>query len=448
MEKDLTSGNISSQIKQLSIPSSIGFFFYTMFNVTDTYFASLIGDNAIAALVLASTVYFLILSISRGMSNAVTSLIGNALGTKDNIKVQNILMHTYIFAAFMTVFLYLFYFLFIDYIFSFTGGDSEYIDSSMLFINIIILGLPFYLTSSYSNAILISHADTKSFRNILIINFFLNIVLNYWFIYGGLGISPLGIEGIAYATISTEILTSLFLLYKVYKLKIVENFDNFKFDLSLIEEIVIQGLPSTLNMILMSLGAFILIYFISKLGADIVAAYGIGIRLEQMALVPSIGISVAVAAMVAQNNGAKDYKRIETIMKEIYKYSFILSFAGLIFMIFTSYYLAPYFTDSVVVLEQTEIYVKINAILLLAYILIFVNVSFLQAIKRPNMIFYIGLFRQIVFPFIFYTIAYYLELGALYYWLGTFLSVFLATVYIHNLQRKYLKNMLKNENIS
>ena len=442
MKKDLTNGDISSQIKAVSIPSSIGFFFYTMFNITDTYFASLISTNVIASLVLASTVYFMIISISRGMSTAVTSLIGNGLGQKDNLKVQNLSIHAYIFSFFMILFLYLFFFSFIDFIFNFTASSNEYLANSILFINIIVFGLPFYIFSSYSNAILISHGDTTSFRNILISNFILNIVLNYWFIYGGIGLLAMGFSGIAYATISTEFITMSYLFYKVFKLNIIK-IDSFKFDFRIIKEILFQGLPSTLNMTLMSMGSFILIYYLSILGDDIVSSYGIGIRLEQMALIPSIGLSVAVSAMISQNNGAKNYERIEKIMNKIYKYAYFLYFFGAIFMVLCTYILAPFFTDSNTVLNEAQIYLKINAILLLAYILIFVNVSFLQAIKRPKMIFYIGLFRQIIMPSILFYILYYYNLAAVYYWIATFISVSLATFYIHYLQKSYLKEMIE-----
>ena len=442
MKKDLTSGNISSQIKAVSIPSSIGFFFYTMFNITDTYFASIISTNAIASLVLASTVYFMIISISRGMSTAVTALMGNALGQKDNTKVQNLSIHAYIFAFFMVLFLYIFFFLFVDIIFNFTASSNEYLANSIIFINIIVLGLPFFLFASYSNAILISHGDTKSFRNILISNFILNMVLNYWFIYGGLGLNAMGFSGIAYATISTEFITMCYLFYKVSKLNIIK-INVFKFDIGIIKEILFQGLPSTLNMTLMSMGAFILIYYLSILGDEVVSAYGIGIRLEQMALIPSIGLSIAVSAMISQNNGAGNFRRIDDIMNKIYKYSYILYFFGAIFMLLCAYILAPIFTDSINVLNEAQIYLKVNAILLLAYILIFVNVSFLQAIKRPKMIFYIGLFRQIIMPIILFYIAYYYDLSAVYYWIATFISVSLATFYIHYLQKSYLKELIE-----
>ena len=80
MHIDLTQGDIKVQIKKLAIPASIGFFFHTMYNVTDTYFAGFISTQALSALTLSFSIFFMMIAIAGGMSEAVTSLVGNALG--------------------------------------------------------------------------------------------------------------------------------------------------------------------------------------------------------------------------------------------------------------------------------------------------------------------------------------------------------------------------------
>ena len=56
------------------------------------------------------------------------------------------------------------------------------------------------------NASLVSRGDTKSYRNVLIFSFFLNILLNPLFIYGFYLIPAMGISGIALATIVSELI--------------------------------------------------------------------------------------------------------------------------------------------------------------------------------------------------------------------------------------------------
>ena len=58
MYSDLTRGDISTHIRSLAVPASIGFFFHTMFNVTDTYFAGLISTQSLAALSISFPIFF------------------------------------------------------------------------------------------------------------------------------------------------------------------------------------------------------------------------------------------------------------------------------------------------------------------------------------------------------------------------------------------------------
>ena len=57
---DLIKDPIPHLIIKMAIPVSIGFFFHTMFNVVDTYFASQISSVAVAALTITFPIFFMI----------------------------------------------------------------------------------------------------------------------------------------------------------------------------------------------------------------------------------------------------------------------------------------------------------------------------------------------------------------------------------------------------
>ena len=67
--------------------------------------------------------------------------------------------------------------------------------------NVILCGTVFLVLQSIINACLNAQGDTKSYRNVLIMGFVLNCILDPWFLYGGLGVPPMGIKGIALATV-------------------------------------------------------------------------------------------------------------------------------------------------------------------------------------------------------------------------------------------------------
>ena len=176
MHTDLTQGSINTHLAKLAIPAIIGYFFHTMFNVTDTYFAGLISTQALAALSLSASVFFMILAIAIGMSEAVTSLVGNALGEKNTQKAQHIALNSIVFAFILSLCLSIFGVLSVPYLVD-ALGDASYKVQTLQYINFILYASFFFIASFFFNALLNANGDTVSFRNILIFTAFLNILL-------------------------------------------------------------------------------------------------------------------------------------------------------------------------------------------------------------------------------------------------------------------------------
>ncbi|OHE16958.1 MAG: hypothetical protein A2X96_05910 [Syntrophobacterales bacterium GWC2_56_13] len=75
-------------------------------------------------------------------------------------------------------------------------------------------------------------------------------------------------------------------------------------------EIARHGVPSAANLFTIGLGIFVITYFVSGFGKETVAAYGAAMRIEQIMLLPTIGLSTATLAIVAQNSGARLFARM------------------------------------------------------------------------------------------------------------------------------------------
>ena len=88
---------------------------------------------------------------------------------------------------------------------------------SMEYLNIIFLGSIFVFIQMGFNSSLSSMGDTKSYRNILIVSFFLNIILNPLFIFGYGIIPAMGMKGIAISTVISQGLGTIYIIYKVTK---------------------------------------------------------------------------------------------------------------------------------------------------------------------------------------------------------------------------------------
>jgi len=85
---NLTKDPVPKLIKQLAIPASVGFFFNTMYNVVDTYFAGQLSTDALAALSVSFPVFFILIAVSSGISQGATAILSNSLGAEDQ-RAQN-----------------------------------------------------------------------------------------------------------------------------------------------------------------------------------------------------------------------------------------------------------------------------------------------------------------------------------------------------------------------
>ena len=436
MHTDLTKGPIKEHLIKLSLPAILGYFFHTMFNVTDTYFAGLISTEALAALSLSASIFFMILAIAIGMSEALTSLVGNALGAKDMLKARNIAFNAILFAFGLSIFLSAFGILSVPYLIE-ALGDPTYVNQTLEYINIIIYATFFFIGSFFFNALLNATGDMVSFRNILIFTAFLNILLDYVFV----NYLAYGVKGIAYATIISELITMLYLFYKVQKSALHLQYREFTFDSHIIKKLLKQGFPPSMNMFMMAFGMYIITYFVAPYGKEAVAAFGIGMRIEQLFLMPVVGLGIATLAIVSQNSGAKNYERILPTTNIAIKYGFILSTLGVLTFFIFGDFLSSLLTSDALVMKQIVLYLRICGFAFFGFVMIFVYISMLQGIQKPAVIFPVSVYRQVLAPLALFSLFTFFELEIYAIWLGLDAIILSSALYLWWYSNKKLQEL-------
>ena len=97
------------------------------------------------------------------------------------------------------------------------GSSNEVILLGLEYTNVIFSGSIIFISVVALNALLHAEGDTKTYRNILILSFFLNIFLNPLFIFGYGFIPAMGVTGIGIATIVSQLIAFLVILFRVLK---------------------------------------------------------------------------------------------------------------------------------------------------------------------------------------------------------------------------------------
>jgi putative MATE family efflux protein len=441
---NLTSAPIKNLVKMMAIPAIIGFFFNTLFNIVDTIYSGLISTQAIAALSLSFPIFFILISIGTGLSTGATAIISNHLGKEDHKEGKIYALQTISFGILISIPLTFIGLVSSPYLFKLLGATGEYLFLSLAFMNTIFYGTIFFIMVYVFNSILNAIGDTKTFRNFLVVGLFVNIVLDPMFMFGWLGLPEMGVAGVALATVLVQAGGMIYMGWKASKTFLFEqpSFEKLIPQKGPYLGIIQQGVPSALNTASVGVGIFIITYFISIFGKEAVAAYGIATRVEQLFLLPLVGLSVATLTLVGQNNGARKFDRVRETLKITTKYGvYIMTFGALCIFFFSSYFMRI-FTSDINVISIGSHYLKYAAFLTWAYLLLFLNVSALQGLKKPMYALYVGLARQIILPvFMFKFLSLYFGINGIWAsvffinWLAAIVTIFYAKKQVAKLQQ-------------
>ena len=399
---NLTKDSIWFLLRKVTIPASTGSLFMTFYNLVDTYFAGKISPEALAAVAKSWPITFIALAISIGIQAGTQSLISNSVGAKENKVASLYVAQSITFAVIISVFVTFFGLNFSEFLLQIMGSSQESIILTREYLDIIFYGSIIILVQLSLNGTLAAQGDTKSYRNILIISFFLNIFLNPIFIFGYGIIPAFGIAGLAISTLIAQGVGVLYLIYKVYccKLKKFLYLQCFIPKINLLINLFKQSVPIMFTMLMIMFGIFNIFYFVGQFGELSTAGYGTAVRIEQVLLLPVIGLNTAVLSIAGQNYGAKLFNRI----KEVYGKALIFGFgfmviAGII-IYFSSSLVISLFTTNQEVIRSGALYLQVAALIGPIYPVFFITSALFQALKLAIYSLYMTIIRLTLIPFL------------------------------------------------
>ena len=388
-------------LKKIAIPASTGTLFQTLYNIVDTFFAGKISANALAAIAKSFPLYFIIIATGVGIVSASNALISNSLGAKEDRTASLYVAQSLLYSVFVSILVTIIGLSFSDDLLRFMGSDSETIRLATDYLDIIFFATFIFLIQISLNGALNAQGDTKSYRNVLIFSFFLNIGLNPLFIFGLGPIPAFGIAGLAIATVIAQFLGLIYLAYKVYccELKQFLSPQCFLPKYDLIKNLTYQSVPMMMNMFMIGLGIFNILFFVSKFGYLAAAGYGSALRIEQILLLPVIGLNTAVLTIAGQNFGAKLFDRVdESYTKAIAVGSSFMILAGIVIFLLADN-IVSIFTDNQEVIDFGADYLKVAAFIGPVYPVFFITNALFQAIKKPIYTVVITFSRLVLLPF-------------------------------------------------
>ncbi|MGB7320881.1 MAG: MATE family efflux transporter [Albidovulum sp.] len=396
-KRDLTTGAISGHFRTLAVPAAVGMLFNTLYNIVDIWFAGRLATDAQAGLALGFQAFYILMAIGIGLGAAMGALIGNALGKREARTARRLAAQGISYGIVASLVLIAVGYWLGPWVIAAVSEPGTYQQAGIGYFTWLLFALPGFLLAFGCNGILQAQGDSLSMQRAMMVAFGANIALNPLCIYGIPGVwAGIGFNGIATSTVISQTGVTVFLLWRVLRSEVMDGLRlrNFRPRAFSFREITVQSLPTSASLLVMFLSGFVVMFALKSFGEHAIAGFGIAIRIEQVLLLPILGMTGALLPIASQNYGAANYDRVRDALFFCWKTGFIMSAVFCPVLWFASRPLLGLFTTDPDVIRAGVEYLRVDSIIMPFYMMLFAINSFLQALKRPIWTLWIGLYRQ------------------------------------------------------
>ncbi|MEK9851866.1 MAG: MATE family efflux transporter [Flavobacteriaceae bacterium] len=311
---------------KLAFPVIIGLLGHTFVQLVDNIMVGQLGTAPLAAVSLGNSFFFVAMSLGIGFSTAITPLIAEADGAKDVSKGSKIFTHGLILCSGLGLLLSLGVLLSKPLLFDMGQPEAVVVLAYpyLQWVGISLIPLIFFQGfKQFSEGL--SHTRPAMYATLL--GNIINIILNYFLIFGYWIFPKMGVEGAAIGSLVARCSMLLYLaLYIRLSTKFKEYVNKISFrnlQIKLFKGIIKLGFPSALQMFFEVLFFTAAIWLSGILGKNTQAANQIALNLSSMTFMFAMGLGVTAMIRVGNQKGRKDSIRLREVAHSIFLLIFL-----------------------------------------------------------------------------------------------------------------------------
>jgi len=337
----------------LSLPIVVGQLGQMTMSVVDNIMVGKIGAVSLAAAAIANSIFTLIMVVGFGLTMAVTPLTAMAYGAGKDRECGVVLRQGLIVNLFSGLLLCGITFLISEFI-QYMNQPDEIVGPASLYMKILgVSMLPLMLFQSYRQfAEGVSYLKPAMY--ITLLANIVNILANWIFIYGNLGVAPLGLSGAGIATISSRTFMAITLMLIIKKSPRMKPFDptlNYrKIDLAMMRRLLGIGIPAGFQYFFEVSAFAASSVMIGWMGTVALAAHQIALNLASITFMVAMGISSAATIRVSNAVGRQDIQGTRAAgFSAVLLCAGFMASAGLIFILLRSFLPTLYISEEAVI---------------------------------------------------------------------------------------------------
>lgn len=394
----LTKDEIKPTLTAMTLPMLVGMLTLMTFNLVDTFFVSMLGTQQLAAISFTFPVTFTLISLAIGLSIGTSAVIAKALGADNNREARTDGQIALGLSAFLAGILAFLGYAFTEPLFKALGAQGEVLLFIHQYMDIWYLGAVLLVLPMVGNAILRAAGDTKTPSTIMACSGLVNAILDPILIFGLGPIPAMGMQGAAIATLLSWVFGSVLILYLLIKRQLIAtHWVGMSQVLVISKKILRIGLPAAGANMLTPLAMAVLTAIMAAYGASAVAAFGVGARLESIACLVVLALSMTLPPFVSQNFGAGFLGRVKEAYRLCARFVLVWQFIVYLMLALLALPVARLFSDDTEVVTIISHFIWIVP---LAYglqgITILTNSSF-NALHKPGSALILSVIRLFAF---------------------------------------------------
>ncbi|XCF05404.1 MATE family efflux transporter [Tamlana crocina] len=323
---------------QLAAPVMLGMLGHTFVSFVDNIMVGQLGTAELAAVSLGNSFMFIAMSLGIGFSTAITPLIAEADAEQNFLNGKSSFKHGLFLCTVLGILLFLMVF-FSKPVMYLMKQPLEVVELAIPYLDLVAVSLIpliiFQAFKQFSDGL----SMTKYPMYATILANIINVILNYVFIFGKLGMPEMGIVGAAYGTLISRLVMVAHIWYLLAKNDKSKNYVTkikfFILDKLMLKKITDLGMPSAMQMFFEVAIFTAAIWLSGLLGKNPQAANQIALNLSSMTFMVATGLSVAAMVRVGNQKGLKNYLELRRIAHSIFLLGIILATVfAILFLVF------------------------------------------------------------------------------------------------------------------
>jgi len=386
-----------------TIPLMFSLLAHSLYNFVDSVFVSHVSEKALTALSMAAPVQSLIGALGLGIAVGLNAAVSKAMGEQNEQKVRDtasaalwlavaawLIMVTVCIVGFEPYFAWQ------------SAGDPEIAEAGVAYLRICMLFSLGTFGQWVYDRFVISTGRSSLFLITLSVASVVNLILDPIFIFGWLGLPPMGTTGAAIATVIGQFCGAVagIILNEKKNPEIYARF-RLRVPLRSIVDILKVGIPTSIMQSIVAFTGILMNTVLQTFSSTAVAIMGICNRIQGLATLPPHGINNALIPIIAYNYGAKNRDRIQQSIRWAYLYSFSMMGVILLGLELFPRQILMLFDASENMVSMGIPAIRIMAAAYFLCVIGMIGSTVFQALGKGNYSMYLTFARQVAMPLVF-----------------------------------------------